>query len=117
MSDDFNFPGALAVLSGLFTELNVLMDKPPRDKQLAGRTLAAYREIARKLSSALGLMEIDPATWLLARRDRQVRAKGIDRAKVEAMIKSRDEARATKNYGESDRIRAELKDADRKSVV
>ncbi|MBL8914312.1 MAG: cysteine--tRNA ligase [Archangium sp.] len=109
MSNDFNFPGAMAVLSGLFTDLNALMDKPPKDKQLAGRTMLAFRDVARKLSSALGLMECDPATWLLARRDRQVIAKGIDRAKVEALIKERDEARAAKNYKRSDEIRAELK--------
>jgi cysteinyl-tRNA synthetase len=109
MSNDFNFPGANAVLSGLFTDLNALMDKPPKDKALAGRTLLALRDVARKISGALGLMEVEPAKWLLARRDRQVIAKGIDRPKVEALIKSRDEARAAKNYAESDRIRAELK--------
>ncbi|MFZ5441938.1 MAG: cysteine--tRNA ligase [Myxococcota bacterium] len=110
MSDDFNFSGALGVLSGLFAEINLLTDKPPvKDKPLVGRTLLALREVVRKIASALGLFESDPSAWLLARRDRQVRARGIDVANVEAQIKARNDARAAKNFAEADRLRAELK--------
>jgi cysteinyl-tRNA synthetase len=113
MSDDFNFPGALGVLSGLFTEINALTsDKPPvKDKALIGRTLKALREVVSKISSALGLFESDAATWLLGRRDRQVIARGIDAGHVEALIKARNDARAAKNFGEADKIRADLKTA------
>ncbi len=111
MSDDFNFPGGLGALSALFTEFNLLTDpkSPVKDKQLAGRTLVALREVARKIAGALGLFELDPAAWLTARRDRQVIARGIDAAKVQEMVAARDAARAAKNYAESDRIRAEAK--------
>jgi cysteinyl-tRNA synthetase len=110
VSDDFNFPGGLGVLSGLFTELNQLMEKPPvKDKPMIGRTLVALREVARKIAGALGLFEADAGEWLLRRRDRQVIAKGIDRKKIEEMVSARDAARAAKNYAESDRIRAEAK--------
>ncbi|MFO0597043.1 MAG: cysteine--tRNA ligase [Myxococcaceae bacterium] len=111
MSDDFNFTGALGVLSGLFAEINNLCDKPPsKDKALVGRTLVELRKIARAISGALGLFEVEAGQWLLARRDRQVIAKGIDRAWVEGQIKARDEARAAKNWAEGDRLRAELKE-------
>lgn len=110
MSDDFNFTGGLGVLSGLFGELNLLTDKPPvKDKPMVGRTLVALREVARKIAGALGLFELDPAVWLLGRRDRQVVSRGIDRAHVEGQLKARDEARAAKDFAASDRIRAELK--------
>ncbi|MEW5738326.1 MAG: cysteine--tRNA ligase [Myxococcota bacterium] len=110
MSDDFNFAGALAAVSGVFNELNLLMDKPPvKDKVLVGRTLVALREVVRQMSKALGLFELRPDEWLLARRERQVKAKGIDVAKVEAAIAARNAARAAKNFQEADRIRAELK--------
>ena len=110
VSDDFNFPGGLGVLSGLFGELNLLTDKPPvKDKPMIGRTLVALREVARKIASALGLFESDAAEWLLHRRDRQVIARGIDVKKVQEMVAARDAARAAKNYPESDRIRAEAK--------
>ena len=111
VSDDFNFPGGLGVLSGLFGELNLLTDpkSPVKDKAVAGRTLVALREVARKLSVALGLFETNPGEWLLQRRDRQVVAKGLDRKKIEEMVAARDAARAAKNYAESDRLRAEAK--------
>jgi cysteinyl-tRNA synthetase len=112
VSDDFNFPGGLGALSGLFAEFNLLMDpkqSPVKDKAVIGRTLIALREIARKIAGALGLFEVDAGSWLLARRDRLVIAKGIDRKKVDEMVAARDAARAAKNYAESDRIRAEAK--------
>ncbi|HEY1087016.1 MAG TPA: cysteine--tRNA ligase [Archangium sp.] len=110
VSDDFNFPGGLGVLSGLFAELNLLTDKPPvKDKPMVGRTLVALREVARKLAAALGLFELDPSVWLLARRDRQVIAKGLDAKKIEELLAARQAARAAKDFAESDRVRAELK--------
>ncbi len=110
MSDDFNFAGALGVLSGLFAELNLLTDKPPvKDKALVGRTLAALRQVVTKIASALGLFEDDPQAWLARRRDRQVVAKGIDAAQVAALLQARVDARAQKSWGESDRLRDELK--------
>ena len=110
MSDDFNFTGALGVLSGLFGELNLLADKPPvKDKPMVGRTLGALREVVRKIASALGLFETDASVWLLGRRDRQVVARGIDPKHVESQIQARNDARAAKNFAESDRLRAELK--------
>ncbi len=110
MSDDFNFTGALGVLSGLFAELNLLTDKPPvKDKPMVGRTLVALRDVVRKVASALGLFESDASEWLLRHRDRQVVVRGIDPKQVESMIQARADARAAKNFPESDRIRAEAK--------
>ena len=110
VSDDFNFPGGLGALSGLFTELNQLMEKPPvKDKPMIGRTLVALREVVRKIAAALGLFEADAADWLLRRRDRQVLARGIDLKKIEEMVAARDAARTSKNYAESDRIRTDAK--------
>jgi len=110
MSDDFNFPGAFGVLSGLFGKLNELLEKPPvKDKALVGRTLLALRGIVRTVSSVLGLFTDEPAKWLLRRRDRQVVAKGIDVAKVDALMAQRDLARKAKDFATADRVRAELK--------
>jgi len=109
VSDDFNFPGGLGVLSGLFAELNLLCDKPPsKDKPLVGRTLVALRGVVSKMSSALGLFEDAADAWLLRRRDRQVLMKGIDRSAVETIISERQKARETKAWAESDRLRAQL---------
>ena len=110
MDDDFNAAGALGVLSELFALLNELCDKPPvKDKPMVARTLRALREVVRKVSSVLGLFEDPPAEWLARRRDRQVQARGIDRARVDALLAERQVARAAKDYAASDRIRDELK--------
>jgi len=110
MDDDFNFAGALGGLSGLFTLMNELVDKPPvKDKALVGRTLQALRETVGKVSAVLGLFEDDPGQWLLRRRERAVRERGIDVAEVERLIDARNEARKAKNFAEADRVRSELK--------
>ncbi|MBJ6763282.1 cysteine--tRNA ligase [Myxococcaceae bacterium JPH2] len=111
MDDDFNSAGALAALSGLFALMNELTDKPPvKDKAMVGRTLQALREEVRQVSSVLGLFEDAPAAWLLRRRERAVRERGIDVAQVERLLEERAAARAAKNFAESDRVRGLLKE-------
>ncbi len=110
MDDDFNFAGAMGALSGLFGMMNELADKPPvKDKALVGRTLQALREDVRKVSGVLGLFDDDPAQWLLRRRDRAVKERGIDVAEVERLIAERGEARKAKNFARADWLRNELK--------
>ncbi|HEY0094506.1 MAG TPA: cysteine--tRNA ligase [Archangium sp.] len=110
MDDDFNTAGALGALSGLFAQLNELTDKPPvKDKAQVGRTLQALREDVRKVSGVLGLFEDEPSQWLLRRRERAVQERGLDVAKVDALIQARNDARKGKNVAEADRVREELK--------
>jgi cysteinyl-tRNA synthetase len=110
MDDDFNTAGGLGALSGLFAQLNELTDKPPvKDKAQVGRTLQALREDVRKVSGVLGLFADEPSQWLLRRRERAVKERGIDVAKVDALIQARNDARKGKNFAEADRVREELK--------
>ncbi len=109
MDDDFNAAGAMGVISKVFAAMNELLDKPPvKDRAVVGRTLAALLDVVKKISSALGLFEDEPDSWLCRRRDRLVRQRGIDAAKVEQLIAARNEARRAKRFDEADRIRAEL---------
>jgi cysteinyl-tRNA synthetase len=110
MDDDFNSAGATAVIASLFTSINTLLERPPaKDKPQVGRTLVRLREQVRKISSIIGLFGDDPTAWLTRRRDRVVKAKGIDTARVEKLIAERARWRLEKNFREADRIRDELK--------
>jgi cysteinyl-tRNA synthetase len=96
MDDDFNSPEACAVLFELAREINRLRDS---DVQAAAG-LAARLKI---LACVLGVLQLEPEAFL------QAGAEGkVDSAEVEALIAARLQARAEKNWAESDRIRDQL---------
>jgi len=109
MDDDFNTAGALAALSGLFAQLNELLDKPPiADRPMVLRTIAALRALVPAMGSVLGILGSPPASWLERRRDRLVQQRGLDRGRIEGLIAERAEARKAKNFARADAIRDEL---------
>ncbi|WP_415845030.1 cysteine--tRNA ligase [Stutzerimonas zhaodongensis] len=96
MDDDFNSPEACAVLFEMAREINRLRDT---DLQAAAALAARLKELA----GVLGVLQMDPDAFL------QSGAAGtVDAAEVEALIAARLQARADKNWGESDRIRDQL---------
>ena len=96
MDDDFNSPEACAVLFELAREVNRLRES---DLQAAAGLAACLKELA----GVLGVLQLDPEAFLQAGADGKV-----DAAAVEALIAARLQARAEKNWGESDRIRDQL---------
>ncbi|SDH79493.1 cysteine--tRNA ligase [Pseudomonas panipatensis] len=96
MDDDFGTPEAVAVLFEMVREINRLRDS---DLQAAAGLAARLRELA----SVLGVLQLAADDFL------QAGAEGkVDAARVEALIQARLDARAAKNWAESDRIRDEL---------
>ncbi|MDF3936074.1 cysteine--tRNA ligase [Pseudomonas citronellolis] len=96
MDDDFNTPEAVAVLFEMAREVNRLRES---DLQAAALLAAKLRELA----GLLGVLQLEPDAFL------QAGATGkVDANKVEALIQARLEARAAKNWAESDRIRDEI---------
>ena len=96
MDDDFNSPEACAVLFDMAREINRLRET---DQQAAAALAARLKE----LGSVLGVLQMDPDAFL------QAGAQGkVDAAEVEALIAARLQARAEKNWAESDRIRDQL---------
>jgi cysteinyl-tRNA synthetase len=96
MDDDFNSPEACAVLFEMVREVNRL-----RDSDLAAATGLAAR--LKSLASLLGVLQLEPDAFLRAGAEGKV-----DAAEVEALIQARLQARAEKNWAESDRIRDQL---------
>ncbi|SEP67070.1 cysteine--tRNA ligase [Basfia succiniciproducens] len=95
MDDDFNTPGALAVLFELAREINKLKtEDQTKANQLASRL--------KQLAGVLGLLEQVPETFL------QGDAADAEVSKIEALIKRRNEARAAKDWAAADAARNEL---------
>lgn len=95
MDDDFNTPGALAVLFELAREINKLK----AENQAEANKLAAR---LKQLAGVLGLLEQAPETFL------QGDANNDEVAEIEALIKQRNEARAGKNWAAADEARNKL---------
>ena len=96
MDDDFNSPEACAVLFEMAREINRLRET---DLQAA----AALAGRLKALAGVLGILQLDADAFL------QDGAGGkVDAAEVEALIAARLQARAGKNWAESDRIRDQL---------
>ena len=95
MDDDFNTPEALAVMQGVARTLNLA--------KAAGNLSAASNAAAtlRALGAILGVLQQDPDNYL----KRSAGNRSLSDGEVEALLVSRREARAVKDFAESDRIR------------
>ena len=88
MDDDFDTPGAIAVLQGLRRDANTALDESrPAD---AGGLIATLRSLADALGLELHDVEVE-----------------VD-DDVAGLVERRNAARAAKDFAESDRIRDEL---------
>ena len=96
MDDDFNTPGALAVLFEMAREINKLKTE---DAEKANGLAVRLKELA----GVLGLLEQDPEAFL------QGDANNDEVAEIEALIKQRNEAKAAKNWAIADEVRDKLK--------
>ncbi|HEB99808.1 MAG TPA: cysteine--tRNA ligase [Thiotrichales bacterium] len=97
MDDDFNTPEAIAWMFELVRELNrARQEDPARAADLAASL--------RRLGSVLGLLQDDPEVYL-----RRGDTGGPGEEEIERLIEARNQARARKDWAESDRIRDELK--------
>ncbi len=102
MDDDFNTPGAVAVLFGLAKELqrqgNVIVHegKPDADSADLQQQWKTLVELASVLGLEAQAIEVSTSD------------DGMSDADIERLIEQRKAAKQAKNYAESDRIRDEL---------
>lgn len=98
MNDDFNTPEALTVLFEEAGEINRLRESDPEGARRHAATLKA-------LGERLGLLQREPESYL---KWRPATAGGLDDEAIEALIEQRLQARRSRDWAESDRIRDEL---------
>lgn len=96
MDDDFNTPGALAVLFELAREINKLKTEDQRKANVLASRL-------KQLAGVLGLLEQDPEAFL------QGNTADDEVSKIEALIKQRNDARTAKDWAAADAARDALK--------
>jgi cysteinyl-tRNA synthetase len=90
MNDDFNTPGAVAVLFDLAGELN-----RTRSPQTAS--------LLKSLAGTLGILQQSPRSYLQA-------GSALDEATIQQMIEARAAAKKARDFAEADRIRKSLAD-------
>ena len=108
MADDLNSSKALAVLAQTAKTANEIVDARGKKSPEQLRTLASLRKAMQTMGDACGLFSRAPQTALDQLRDYAVKRLGLDVANIEALLARRTQARAEKNWAESDAIRDQL---------
>ncbi len=102
VNDDFNFPGGLAIIFELAKELN-------REGNIIvhqGKTETPANELLEKWQTLITLADV---LGLTAKPEPETfQQDSLSDVYIEDLIQQRQEARKTKNFAESDRIRNEL---------
>jgi cysteinyl-tRNA synthetase len=115
MNDDFNTPRAIAALNDVLRVANLLV--AGREKELTGQKLkpgqrstllVECRRLLIDMGAILGLGEQDTARFLEAQRELRLKARGLDKAKIEGLLAARAQAKAEKDFAAADVARAEL---------
>jgi len=105
LADDLNVSGALATLFAFVKEVNRRVEQGPLGTDDRQRVLNAYAGVDR----VLGVL--DPSEW----RTESAGGDDTDDAEIDRLVQARQEARASRDFAEADRIRDEL--ADRGIVI
>jgi len=95
MDDDFNTPEALGVLF----ELSHIINK---EKAKFPKRAAKHVGVLKHLGAILGLLQQKPEDFL------QSKASDSEHADIEKLIKTREEARAGKDWALADEVRDKL---------
>jgi cysteinyl-tRNA synthetase len=98
MQDDFNTPGAIAVLFELVRDLN-----RAQAPEQAGRLAATLRH----LGGVLGLLQDDPQAFLKG----AVGTEGPSDTQIDRLVQARIDARKARDFARADAIRAQLEAA------
>jgi cysteinyl-tRNA synthetase len=96
LADDLNTPKALAELSMLARHAN---------KAETGAERARAKGELLGAAQLLGILAQNPADWFAARAGGE---REVDTAAIDALVAARQTARVERNWGEADRLRAEL---------
>ena len=102
MDDDFNTPGAIAVLFDLARQINrAAQDGDPARAGALGAEL-------RALGHRLGILQDDPEVFLKSAGGAGDSATGLADDEIDAMVQARTQARAARDFARADELRDAL---------
>jgi cysteinyl-tRNA synthetase len=101
LHDDLNTPAAMSVLFALAARARGLLAAAP-DDQAKARELADALAALLEAGAFLGFLKADPDAWFEGGLDPELKAR------VEALLQTRFQARQAKDWATADKIRAEL---------
>jgi cysteinyl-tRNA synthetase len=105
MDDDFNTAQSLGVLFDTVRTLNRFLAEGGGQSTLDRVTLQSLRTAVIEIGSVLGLFQIIPADWLIAREAAKVQNLKISPDEIETLLAERAEVRKNKDFKRSDEIR------------
>ncbi len=109
LDKDLNTPQALAVLADLAKAANEIAAFATKKQDAEARALAAKAaEVLVAASEPLGLLLAPPEEFFARTRARRLALRKLDAAAIDARVRARDEARASRDFKTGDAIRAEL---------
>jgi cysteinyl-tRNA synthetase len=107
LDDDFNTSKALSYVFELARAVNRFSNHK-RAKKRGGPVVAKALKCFELVSSALGLLGSDVATFMGEVKDKRLAAMGIEKSQIEGLLEERIAARKAKDWARADAIRDEL---------
>lgn len=113
--DDFNTPKAIAALIEVMRIANLLV--AGREKEVTGQKLkpairahllVECRQVLRDMAGILGVGEKEAAPFLAEQRALRLQVRGIDQARIDALLAERADAKRNKDFQKADAARDAL---------
>ncbi|MCJ8344564.1 cysteine--tRNA ligase, partial [bacterium] len=108
MHDDFNIPKAMVVINEAFGNINEIIELKGVKQKLKMFTLQSYKEVLNPILEVLELCQRTSSEFFEQIHTRYFSKLDLTIETIEDMLSKRLDARANKNYQESDSLRKEL---------
>jgi len=108
LNDDFNTPEMFAAIFNLTRAFNAVVRHGAKVTPEILKTALAYRDWVREQGELMSLFLEPAGEYLYLLDDMLLKQKGLDRARIDALVEERSKARAAKDYKRSDELRDEL---------
>lgn len=108
LNDDFNTSEAFAAIFNVIRAFNGQIRPGQKVTPEVLATAKAFKEWVLDKGSLMALFQESPSEYLRLLDDMLLEQKGLERAKIDALVRARTEVRVAKDFKRSDELRDEL---------